>query len=144
MMCLSEILKQMRWNVVPFTPALLDEWIAHLKIEVVERAMRRFEGFYGIHRDVPVIVINSNLKGAAILEVKTHEFIHCISGSPAGRFYTRGSLDKIEYHTERLTARALIPRHLIKTKTYWEIQDEFGYSDYLMRFRYTDYDSFRQ
>lgn len=135
-------LRLLKWNKERFTPRLVDECIIQEGIEVIELPLpAAVSGFYGLHCDQPAIAVNARLFGGERHEVITHELFHCWLNVPG--CYSRGTLDKIENYVERLSACALIPKPIMRSRSRWDIQEEYGYSDYLMNLRQIVWDIFK-
>lgn len=133
----------LKWNKERFTPQLVEECMVQEGVELIELPLPvAVSGFYGIHLGQGGIAVSARLHGGERHEVITHELFHCWLNVPG--FYSRGTLDKFENYVERLTACALIPKPMLKKRTKWDIQDEYGYSDYLMNLRQIVWDIWKE
>jgi Zn-dependent peptidase ImmA (M78 family) len=93
-------------------------------------------GMYFMRRGYPVIVMNRVLTGTLYLETGFHELAHHWLDEP-GYCHHGGPrvINKAEYRAQRIAACMLIPKTLILTRTFNEIQDEYQYYSELLWFR---------
>lgn len=98
-------------------------------------------GMYFMRRGYPTIVLNQSLSGIEYLETGFHELAHHWLDEPG--YCMRGGprvINKAEYRAQRIAACLLIPKTLILTRTFGEIQEEYRYSNELMWFRKRTYE----
>lgn len=107
--------------------------------------MRHDDGLHYVHRGVqPVIVLNKDLAPGDLVWKAFHELSHALL-HPTGLYYfTEGTTEKADYEANFIAAIALIPTPIFETKTFEEIQEEYGYPNELKWPRKEYYERYRK
>jgi Zn-dependent peptidase ImmA (M78 family) len=103
------------------------------------------EGLHYYHRDVqPVIVLNKDLEPGDLVWKAFHELGHCLM-HPTGLYYfAQGTTEKADYEANFVSSVSLIPTPLFESKTFEEIQEEYGYPNELKWLRKEYYERYRK
>jgi Zn-dependent peptidase ImmA (M78 family) len=110
----------------------------------IKREPTLFPGFYTVRRRRwPTIFLSTHRPPAEQLVILVHELAHHWLHTPETCFYQPGSIDKSEREAETVAAYALMPTHLVRSKTIEEIHEEYGYPHEFMWFRKEMYEQFR-
>lgn len=134
-------LTRIGWNERVLTRADFDSLCQREEVLVADRVMP-WRGIYVVRRGIPCIAINCALGGVERSEVEWHEMGHHLLHTPTMCFFTRGTRSKTEYEAQVISACALVPRPLM-SKTFAELQEEYGYSRELLWFRKRVAEQFR-
>lgn len=97
-------------------------------------------GEYRIYKETPMILIHKYVQRNYLPWVWWHEIGHDLLHFPLTCKFSKGSSNKIEKEANIVAAVSLIPNWLIRTKTLFEIQDEYGYPREIIEFRKEIYD----
>ena len=92
-------------------------------------------GLYTIYGGIPFIVLDPTLRGGQKLWVEFHELAHHWLHIPDTELFDYCS-GKREIQANMVAACALIPLPIVRSKTAYEIQQEYGYPSELLRFRF--------
>lgn len=110
------------------------------KIHIVEDGRVSY-GKLKFHREYVFILINPKLEAAWRLWVLWHEIGHFILHAPETSNFSESMRRKKDSQANYIAAVSLIPLHLVKTKTFGELQDEFGYPMPLIKIRKDIFDT---
>lgn len=129
------------WNTRVFTEHDFYSLCALDSVLVVTRALP-LPGAYCIYRNSPVIFLHRDLAGADRLQVQFHELGHHWLHSPGLQFFL-GWESKCEFEANLISACALIPEPLLRSRPPGEIAEEYGYDGELIKFRLRVWDIYR-
>ena len=127
------------WNWRVFTFRDFELFCARDGVEVFELSMSPV-ALYTVYHRVPVILLNSRLSGTEKSYVGFHELGHHWLHSPGQQFHW-GFETKMDCEANIVASCSLIPYPVIDLKTDAEIQEEFGYSHKIIRFRREIYET---
>ena len=121
------------WNHRVLTEEDFESFCEQDGVLYLEMKMK-WDGIYLV-RQLPVIGVNTGIKGINRTIVKWHEMAHHWLHVPDSRFFRYGNVDKSEYEAHVVAACALIPAPMLKNL--WSLQEEYGYPKDLIHFRYS-------
>lgn len=101
-----------------------------------------WQGIYTVYRNVPTIAISANLTGVRRLHVLFHEMAHHWLHAPKTRFFSKNTLEKIQYEAEAVAAYALIPEPLLRSLIAEPFLDVETYPIGLLIFRLQLFDKY--
>lgn len=91
------------------------------------------EGLYGVCEDIPVIVLNENLRSIKKVEVAWHELAHHFLHTPALCCFSKDLKRKYQFEAQVVAVCALIPKPLIEPLL--RSDDLSEYPEKLLEFR---------
>lgn len=127
-------------------PLVLEDFEECCRLEriwVYRKRLRYDEGIFFYYKDQAVIVINKTLSGGLLLWTAFHELIHYFLHPPELQYFTKGTEDKVNYEANIITSVVLIPKYLIETKTFGELQDEYDFPAELLWIRKEAYERYK-
>jgi Zn-dependent peptidase ImmA (M78 family) len=110
-------------------------------VRIVEGDVGR-EGLYIIYRGIPFIVIHPGLSGPMRLWVLLHELFHHLLHVPGLQLFDSRFKTKADYEANLLAAVSLIPLYMVKTKTFAELEEDFGFPKELLWIRKEVYERY--
>lgn len=129
------------WNKRIYTEADAFEFCAANKIIAIETDLIDDLGEYRIHKQRPFIFLNKFVEARCRSWILLHEIGHFIlHPTTAARFSDQVTRRKIERQANFVAAVALLPKHILETKTITEITDEYGYPRKVILIRKEIYD----
>lgn len=136
------------WNEKVFAERDFEAYCRTNRIAVVEHKTK-FSGEYLLVHNRPVIVLDPHLIKAKRLWVWAHEIAHHLLHHPYSQFFggTQRArnlfVEKLDFQANFIAAIALVPLLLVKTKSFGEINDEFGYPRELLNLRKDYYERYK-
>jgi Zn-dependent peptidase ImmA (M78 family) len=100
-------------------------------------------GEYRVQRGHPIILLHSFVTDNYRNWVFLHECGHDLFHSPLSCKFSHHVRRKIEFEANVVAAVALIPVGILRTKTLWEIQDEYLYPRKLILLRKYIWDNYK-
>lgn len=131
------------WNKRSFTEIEAYEFCEKEKIILVETDLIDAPGEFRIHREKPFILIHKFIQEHMRAWILWHEIAHYVLHSPLSAKFSASTVRIIDLQANYVAVVALIPKKLLKTKTLFEIQDEFGFPKNLIMLRKEIYDTFK-
>lgn len=121
------------WNRRQLTDLDFDLLCEAEGVHVLESRMRP-RGLYLVYDALPIIVVNSRLRGWRRQFVQWHELGHHFLHAPGSR-YLLNFETKSEAQADVFAACALIPLPVLHQVSLWELAADFGYDVELCRLR---------
>lgn len=127
-------LKEIGWNERVLTEEDFDLCCQDEGVLVYNVKMP-LDGLYGVIEDVPVILLNEQLRGVKRLEVAWHELGHHFFDSPAFCAFSKDTARKAQHKAQIIAVCALIPKPMLKEMMRWHPAELSDYSENLLKFR---------
>jgi Zn-dependent peptidase ImmA (M78 family) len=131
-------LQRLGWNSQSLT---YDDFETACYVEGV--AVRRVplggQGLYSDDGGQPVILLDSELRGAFLTFVAWHELAHHLLHDTGIRHFAPGTLDKADHQAHLIAACALLPRPAIRSKSLNELKESYDLPEWVWEFRYRVY-----
>lgn len=140
----SAILKHFPdWNKRVHTERDAEEFCEKRGVIVIETDLIDDLGEYLVRREKPVILLHKFIAREYRTWVFLHECGHEMFHSPLNCRFSTITRRKVELQANLVAAVALIPVELLRTKTLWEIKEEYDYPQKLVLLREYIWNTFR-
>lgn len=128
------LLDHIGWNKRILNEDDFDKCCASYGILFIETSMK-WQGLYLVRQSIPVIAINSSLKGWQRLLVCWHEMVHHLLDTPELTFFSIGSLNKMEERADIISICSVIPKTIISCDSPYTLVEEYGFPEEIIQSR---------